>query len=83
MVEIEAQNVPDDPRGGRAPSSITRRVAAREIRGEIIAANGAPVTAITFHDDGTHGDAQAEDFFYTATYTPDPDKPKAFAARSR
>jgi hypothetical protein len=78
LVEIQPQNVPDDPRGDRAPKQHHVRVAAREIRGEIIAANGVPVTAITFRDDGTNGDAQAEDLFYTATYTPDPDKPKAF-----
>ncbi len=80
LVEIQANEraMEEDSRGDRPPKHRHARVAAKELRGEILGANGAPVTALVFRDDGTNGDAQAADFFYTATYTPDPDEPTAF-----
>ncbi len=54
------------------------RVPVRRIRGEIRNADGAPVMGVAFHDDGLDGDAAANDFFFTASITPDPDKPRDF-----
>lgn len=54
------------------------RIGANWMRGVIQTKDGVVVTPIDFHDDGTHGDAQANDDYWTASYTPDPDKPNAF-----
>lgn len=59
-----------DPRENRVP--------VQQIRGEIRNADDVAVMPITFHDDGIDGDAEAGDLFFTASITPDPDKPKEF-----
>lgn len=67
-----------DDRGDRAPRLHQNRVAASAMRGVIQTADGRQVATLAFHDDGTHGDAQADDDFFAATYTPDPDRPDDF-----
>ncbi len=54
------------------------RTGARSMRGVIQTMDGIMVAPLAFYDDGTHGDAQANDDYWTATYTPDPDKPNDF-----
>ncbi len=54
------------------------RVEARAIQGEVRGPNGAPAATIEFRDDGKENDAQADDRFFTASLTPDPDRPDAF-----
>jgi hypothetical protein len=54
------------------------RLPARSIRGVVQTMDGVMVAPLQFHDDGTHGDARADDDLFTATYTPDPDKPSDF-----
>jgi hypothetical protein len=54
------------------------RVGASGIRGEIRNEAGKPVATVQFRDDGQGGDAEPNDRFFTAVFTPDPDKPKEF-----
>ncbi|MCC6847400.1 MAG: hypothetical protein IT294_02775 [Deltaproteobacteria bacterium] len=54
------------------------RTGARAMRGVLQTMDGVLVSPLAFHDDGTRGDAQAGDDFWTAAYTPDPDTPNAF-----
>lgn len=54
------------------------RTGARSMRGVLQTMDGVTVAPLAFHDDGTHGDAQAGDDYWTATYTPDPDHPSDF-----
>ena len=54
------------------------RIGAQSIRGVLQTNDGVTIAPLQFHDDGTHGDAQPNDDYFTATYTPDPDAPKAF-----
>lgn len=54
------------------------RTGARAMRGVLQTMDGVMVAPLAFHDDGTHGDAQASDDYWTASYTPDPDKPNDF-----
>jgi len=57
---------------------------AQEIQamsGEILDDEGEAVVALTFSDDGQDGDGLAGDRDYTATLTPDPDRPEEFQGR--
>ena len=79
VVELhESEQREADPRGDRPPRLRQARVPASVMRGVIQTTDGRQVATIQFHDDGTHGDAQANDDFFTATYTPDPDRPDDF-----
>lgn len=78
VVELRlTESTGDDGKAGRERLQ-QFRIGANSMRGVIQTKDGVIVTPIAFHDDGTHGDAQANDDFWTATYTPDPDKPNAF-----
>src|SRR5688500_1985350 len=50
------------------------RTGANSMRGVLQTKDGVAVTPLAFYDDGTHGDAEADDDFWTATYTPNPDR---------
>ncbi|MCC6764607.1 MAG: hypothetical protein IT293_08085 [Deltaproteobacteria bacterium] len=78
VVELRMAEAYDEH--GRAGRETLRqfRTGARAMRGVLQTMDGAMVSPLAFHDDGTHGDAQADDDFWTATYTPDPDKPNDF-----
>jgi hypothetical protein len=67
-----------DHRGDRPPDVRRFRVATNSMRGVIQNADAQVVATVDFHDDGTHGDAEAGDQLFTTTYTPDPDDPKGF-----
>lgn len=54
------------------------RTGANSMRGVLQTNEGVVVAPLAFYDDGTHGDAQAKDDYWTAKYTPDPDRPKEF-----
>jgi hypothetical protein len=54
------------------------RTGARSVRGVLQTMDGVMVAPLVFRDDGTHGDAQPNDDYFTATYTPDPDHPNDF-----
>jgi len=54
------------------------RTGARSMRGILQTMDGVTIAPLAFYDDGTHGDAQANDDLFTATYTPDPDHPNDF-----
>lgn len=65
--------------GFEAPSPIVmhaylvhddRRVDPRDLRGEIRTQQGGVLAALDFHDDGTNGDATANDLVYTAVVAP-------------
>ncbi len=53
----------------------------RALSGEILDDEGEAVVALTFADDGQNGDGLADDRDYTATLTPDPDRPEEFQGR--
>jgi hypothetical protein len=75
---VELRMAPDRGEDGRGPERDRLkqfRIGARAMRGVLQTMDGVMVAPLQFHDDGTHGDAQANDDFFTATYTPDPDKP--------
>jgi hypothetical protein len=80
VVELHQLEKPPerDSRGDRGPNVRQTRVPATSMRGVIQTADGVQVATIEFRDDGTKGDAQAGDYFFTATYTPDPDRPDDF-----
>jgi hypothetical protein len=78
VVELhEIERKPDERKPER-PRLQQVRVKASGVRGVISTADGVPITSVVFRDDGTHGDAAADDLLWTATYTPDPDKPGDF-----
>jgi hypothetical protein len=47
-----------------------RRVAARDVRAAVLTEDLRTLGEIEYHDDGTNGDAQADDRLYTAAFTP-------------
>lgn len=67
----------DDGKAGRERLQ-QFRTGANWMRGVIQTKDGVVVTSLAFHDDGTNGDAEPNDDYWTARYTPDPDKPNAF-----
>ena len=54
------------------------RTGARAMRGVLQTLDGVTVGPLAFHDDGSHGDATGADDLWTATFTPDPDRPNDF-----
>lgn len=50
-----------------------RRVRARDIRGTVVTEDLTPVGTVEYVDDGTNGDAVADDRVYTATFQPGPE----------
>lgn len=78
VVELRmTESLGDDGKAGRERLQQVR-TGANSMRGVLQTADGVMISPLAFHDDGTHGDAQAEDDFWTATYTPDPDRPNEF-----
>ncbi len=75
--ELEQRPEPD-AHGDRAPNVRQTRVPATSMRGIIQTMEGVQVATLAFRDDGSKGDAQAGDDFFTVTYTPDPDRPDDF-----
>jgi hypothetical protein len=78
---FELRMAPDRGEDGRGPERERPRqfrVGASSVRGVLQTMDGVVIAPLVFRDDGTHGDAQANDDYFTATYTPDPDKPKEF-----
>ncbi len=57
--------------GKKEVAEDSRRVGAREMRGELRAPDGTSLSELRFHDDGKNGDAEAGDDFFTATYEPE------------
>jgi hypothetical protein len=55
-----------------------RPVAAEALRAEVRTIGGALLARLTFHDDGTQGDAQAGDLLFTAAFQPAADRAEAF-----
>src|SRR5262245_54792598 len=49
------------------------RVRARDMRGKIVTENLQPIAEVEYRDDGTGGDAVADDELYTAMFAPGPD----------
>ncbi|MEB2286368.1 MAG: hypothetical protein B6D46_09270 [Polyangiaceae bacterium UTPRO1] len=82
---VELRKVRADAAEGRSGREQLRRFrnAARAVRGVIQTMDGAMVAPLAFHDDGTHGDAQANDDQWVAVYTPDPDAPNDFRGQYR
>jgi hypothetical protein len=78
---VELREVEKDPRKPDRPRLQSFRVDGRNVRGVIETPDGRQVATLQFRDDGSRGDAQANDKFFTATYTPDPDKPDAFRGK--
>jgi hypothetical protein len=78
VVELRlTESIGEDGKAGRERLQ-QFRMGANWMRGVIQTKDGVVVSPIAFYDDGTHGDAEANDDFWTASYTPDPDKPNAF-----
>ncbi len=78
VVELRlTESMGDDGKAGRERLQ-SLRTGARSMRGILQTPQGTMVGPLAFHDDGTHGDAQADDDFWTATFTPDPDRPNEF-----
>jgi hypothetical protein len=78
---VELRMAPDRGENGRGRERERLqqfRIGARAMRGVLQTMDGVVVAPLDFRDDGTHGDAVANDDYFTARYTPDPDEPKAF-----
>ena len=60
-------------RGRKYVAEDSRRVPARDVRGELRAADGTSLTELRFHDDGKDGDAEAGDDLFTAQFEPSPE----------
>ena len=78
VVELHQVDVQPNERKPERPRLQQVRVQASDVRGVIQTADGTALASVVFRDDGTHGDAAAGDLLWTATYTPDPDKPGDF-----
>jgi hypothetical protein len=63
----------EDEEGKKEVVTDSRKVPAREIRGELRSADGTSLMELRFHDDGKDGDAAANDDFFTATFEPTPE----------
>ncbi len=69
-----AEDIERERDGKKEITPDSRKVGAREIRGELRAPDGTSLTELRFHDDGKNGDAEAGDDFFTATYEPEPER---------
>lgn len=78
VVELHETERKPNERKPERPRLQQIRVKASNVRGVIQTTDGVAVASLVFHDDGAHGDAQADDLLFTATYTPDPDRPAEF-----
>jgi hypothetical protein len=78
VVELRMADVVDQDGKGSRERLKQFRTSARSMRGVIQTMDGVVVAPIVFRDDGTHGDAEPNDDFWTARYTPDPDRPRDF-----
>ena len=78
VVELHEVDLQPNERKPDRPRLQQVRVQASNVRGVIQTPDGTPLASVVFRDDGTHGDAEAGDLLWTATYTPDPDKPGDF-----
>lgn len=77
VMEVQMASAHDERRPERQRAQ-QLRTGARSVRGVLQTMDGVVVAPLAFYDDGTHGDAQPEDDLFTATYTPDPDRPNDF-----
>ncbi len=78
VVELRMAEVRDDDGKPGRERLQQFRTGARSMRGVLQTMDGVVVSQLAFRDDGTHGDAQPDDDYFTATFTPDPDRPSEF-----